>query len=212
MELSALAIPMFVPEYRLGRGGFDIQLFFQLSEQRRVEGFARLDLSAGKLPLGREGPAAPLTNEDAAVLHDERGDNADRAHLAFPVVLRELALEQKAAAVHDALRRADQLPALPSEIVQGRFRKVRGDEYVVFELAHLSSLIDGSGHRGYCTTLSARFNTSRGTATPRLAGAFKLIASWHFSGWPAGSSAVWPDFGLRCLKMRSIRTAVWRHI
>src|SRR6185295_2808061 len=30
---------------------------------------------------------------------------------------------------------------LPSEIVQDRFRKIGGDEYVVFELAHLSSLI-----------------------------------------------------------------------
>src|ERR1051326_6335294 len=101
MELSALAIPMFVPEYRLGRGGFDIQLFFQLSEQRRVEGFARLDLSSGKLPLRRGRPAAPLTNEDAAVLHAARGDNADRAHFACPVALRDLALEQKAGAVHD---------------------------------------------------------------------------------------------------------------
>src|SRR5262249_49973140 len=182
---------MSVPKYFLGRGYLDIQLFFQLSEQRRFEGFARLDLSAGKFPLGREWPAAPLTNKDTPVLHDKRGDNVDRTHLSFLIVRRKLALEYEAAAVHDALRRADQLPSLPSEIVQDRFRKIGRDQDTIFELAHLAALlIRQQLTAGYCTTLSARFNTSRGTARPRLAAAFKLIASWNFSGWTAGSSAV----------------------
>src|SRR5204862_7980933 len=60
----------------------------------------------------------------------------------------QVALEDKTAAVHDALGRADELPALFTQIIQRIFRQVGGDENAIFELAHRLLLSPTGGVNG----------------------------------------------------------------